>query len=186
MRLFKSTYSKKSLPVQFLSRRSLPLLAIAAALFLSACASAPKVPDVSLDGNNGATTDVTTEAEVVAVPNNSVSARAPVDRVVFFDFDSAQVRSEYRATVTDHGRFLAANPDGRVQLEGHTDERGTREYNIALGEGRAQNIRELLQLQGASPSQISIISFGEELPAASGQNEGAWAQNRRVVIVYSN
>lgn len=186
MRLFQSACSDFALSAKNPLRKTLPFLAIVAVMLVSACTSAPKIPDVPLV-NNGAESSGTNTAEVVVpVPANSVSARAPADRVVFFDFDDAQVRSEYRAIVTDHGRFLAANPDGRVQLEGHTDERGTREYNIALGEGRAQNISQLLQLQGASPGQISLISFGEELPATSGQNEGAWSQNRRVVIVYSN
>ncbi len=187
MRLTKSVYSETTHPAPQVAKRVLPFFVIAFAMLVSACTSAPKIPDVPLvNTNSGASSSGTSDSEVVAVNSNSISARAPADRVVFFDFDDAQVRSEYRATVTDHGRFLAANPDGRVQLEGHTDERGTREYNIALGENRAQNISQLLQLQGARPGQISVISFGEELPAASGQNEGAWAQNRRVVIVYSN
>jgi len=82
--------------------------------------------------------------------------------------------------------FLAANPDSKVRLEGHTDERGTREYNIGLGEGRSQSIGTMLQLQGANSGQMSTISFGEELPAASGHSESAWSQNRRVSIIYTN
>ena len=87
--------------------------------------------------------------------------------------------------ITAHGRFLAQNPTGKVRLEGHTDERGTREYNVALGEGRAVSISRMMQLQGVSPTQISVISFGEELPVEDAQTEGAWAQNRRVNIIYS-
>ena len=83
-----------------------------------------------------------------------------------------------------HARYLAANPTVRVRLEGHTDERGSREYNIGLGERRAQAVRRALLLQGATETQLSTVSYGAERPAAAGSNEAAWAQNRRVEIVY--
>jgi len=105
---------------------------------------------------------------------------------VYFDYDATEVQPDYLSVVTEHGRFLAANPDSKVRLEGHTDERGTREYNIGLGEGRSQSIGTMLQLQGANSGQMSTISFGEELPAASGHSESAWSQNRRVSIIYTN
>ena len=85
-----------------------------------------------------------------------------------------------------HGRYLAQNPEGRVRLEGHTDERGSREYNIALGERRAQSIARMLQLQGVSSAQARSISYGEELPVDENHTPDSWAKNRRVHIIYEN
>jgi len=86
--------------------------------------------------------------------------------------------------VAAHAKYLAGHPGTRVRLEGHTDERGSREYNIGLGERRAQSVRRALLLQGAADAQISTVSYGEERPAAPGHDEAAWAKNRRVEIVY--
>ena len=86
--------------------------------------------------------------------------------------------------LTAHVRFLRANPGASVVLQGHTDERGTREYNLALGERRAGAVERYLNVQGVSPSQVEVVSYGEERPAARGQNEQAYAQNRRVVFAY--
>jgi peptidoglycan-associated lipoprotein len=107
------------------------------------------------------------------------------NRVVYFDYDSAQVREQDVATLEAHAEYLAENPDVSVTLEGHTDERGAREYNLALGERRALSIRQILMLQGAMREQFRVVSFGEERPAADGSNESAYAQNRRVEIKYS-
>ncbi len=109
-----------------------------------------------------------------------------LDRIIYFDFDSSEVRDEFTDIVARHAVQLASNPGARVRLEGHTDERGSREYNIGLGERRSQSVRRMLLIQGASASQIATVSFGEERPAAEGSNEGAWAQNRRVEINYIN
>jgi peptidoglycan-associated lipoprotein len=105
-------------------------------------------------------------------------------RVVYFEFDSSEVRGTGVEVVAAHARYLAANPATRVRLEGHTDERGSREYNIGLGERRAQAVRRALMLQGGLDGQISTVSYGEERPAAPGHDEEAWAKNRRVEIVY--
>lgn len=107
-------------------------------------------------------------------------------RVIYFDFDSSEVRDEFTDIVARHAVQLASNPGARVRLEGHTDERGSREYNIGLGERRSQSVRRMLLIQGASASQIATVSFGEERPAADGSNESAWALNRRVEITYIN
>jgi peptidoglycan-associated lipoprotein len=107
-------------------------------------------------------------------------------RVIYFDFDSSEIRTEFVEVISTHGRFLAANSAARVRLEGHTDERGSREYNIGLAERRAQTVRRALILQGARESQIATVSYGEERPAAAGSNEQAWALNRRVEILYIN
>ena len=97
---------------------------------------------------------------------------------------SSEIKGEGTDVVAAHAKYLAANPSTRVRLEGHTDERGSREYNIGLGERRAQAVRRALLLQGAADAQISTVSYGEERPAVPGHDEAAWAKNRRVEIVY--
>ena len=108
----------------------------------------------------------------------------PEVRIIYFDYDKADIRGEYRTALADHARYLAANPGSRMRLEGHADERGSREYNIGLWERRAQAVRRVLTLQNVSPMQATTASFGEERPASLGHDEAAWAQNRRVEIVY--
>jgi peptidoglycan-associated lipoprotein len=104
--------------------------------------------------------------------------------IIYFDFDSAAIRSEYNRTIAAHAAYLVENPNVRVRLEGHTDERGSREYNIGLGERRAQAVRRSLMLQGVPAEQLATVSLGEERPAVSGSDEEAWAMNRRVEFVY--
>ena len=106
--------------------------------------------------------------------------------ILYFAFDSAELRREDADVVARHALQLADNPRWQVRLEGHADERGSREYNIGLGERRSQTVRRMLMIQGASASQISTVSFGEERPAVDGSDESAWAQNRRVEIKYTN
>ena len=105
--------------------------------------------------------------------------------VIYFDYDSSEIRSEYIQVVTAHAAYLVKYPNAKVRLEGHTDERGSREYNIGLGERRAQAVRRALQLQGATEAQIATVSYGEERPAVAGGEEQALAQNRRVEIVHA-
>ena len=106
--------------------------------------------------------------------------------IIYFDFDQSELRTEYGDLLARHANQLANNGRMRVRLEGHADERGSREYNIGLGERRAQAVRRMLLIQGASASQISTVSFGEERPAAFGSDEASWALNRRVEIQYIN
>lgn len=106
------------------------------------------------------------------------------NRVVYFDYDSSSVRVEDQATLTAHSAYLGTHPNVTIRLVGHTDERGSREYNLALGERRALAIRQILMLQGASLEQFQVASFGEERPAVEGHDESSWAQNRRVELVY--
>ena len=103
---------------------------------------------------------------------------------VFFDFDSFVVKSEFQPVVEAHGKYLASTKNRRIVIEGHTDERGGREYNLALGQKRAEAVKQRLMLLGATDSQIETVSFGKEKPRAVGSNEEAWAQNRRADIVY--
>ncbi len=105
-------------------------------------------------------------------------------KIIYFEFDQSSVLPEYVEVVNNHARYLFDYTDIKVRLEGHADERGTREYNIALGERRAVAVRQLLLLQGVSANQINIISYGEELPAALAHDEESWGLNRRVELVY--
>jgi peptidoglycan-associated lipoprotein len=105
-------------------------------------------------------------------------------KVIYFDFDRSEIKPEFAEVISAHARNLTSHPNLKMKLEGNTDERGTREYNIGLGERRAQAVRRALMLQGVAESQISTVSFGSERPAAEGDDEAAWAQNRRVEMVY--
>lgn len=107
-------------------------------------------------------------------------------RVVYFDFDSSEIKPEDREIVEAHAQYLVDHPNATVVLEGHTDERGSREYNIALGERRAKAVRRFVGLLGASDMQIRTVSYGEERPAELGHDESAWQLNRRVEIDYTN
>lgn len=109
---------------------------------------------------------------------------AGISRVIYFDFDSFTVKPEYQGLVDQHARFLQSNRGRSVSLEGHTDERGSREYNLALGQKRAEAVRRALTLVGAADAQIEAVSFGEESPAVSGSSEDAYSQNRRVELRY--
>ena len=105
-------------------------------------------------------------------------------RIVYFDFDSFVVKDEFRGVIDAHAKYLQANRSARMTLQGHADERGSREYNIALGQKRADAVKKLMQLLGATEMQIETVSFGKEKPRAEGHNEAAWAENRRVEILY--
>ncbi len=105
-------------------------------------------------------------------------------KIIYFDFDKSKIKAEFLPLLEQHATYLTEFPDTKVRLEGHSDERGSREYNIALGERRAKAVKRFLQLKGVAEDQISIVSFGEELPARLGHNEAAWALNRRVEIIY--
>jgi peptidoglycan-associated lipoprotein len=105
--------------------------------------------------------------------------------VIYFDFDKSEIRPEFAEVVAAHARNLTGHPNLRLKLEGNTDERGTREYNIGLGERRAQAVRRALMLQGVAESQLSTVSFGAERPAVEGDDEAAWSKNRRVELVYT-
>jgi peptidoglycan-associated lipoprotein len=118
--------------------------------------------------------------EAVGGPDSPWSSR-----VIYFDFDSSQVRDEFRPILQAQATYLSAHPSARVVLEGHTDERGSREYNLGLGERRAQAVRQILLVLGVSAQQMQVVSYGKEKPAAVGHNEEAWRMNRRVEIVYS-
>lgn len=106
-------------------------------------------------------------------------------RVVYFDFDRADVRPEAAATLACHGKYLKDRPSARMTLEGHADERGTEEYNLALGQRRAEAVKKVMTVLGVQDGRIETVSFGEEKPAAMGHDEGSWAKNRRADIKYA-
>ncbi|MFI4954693.1 MAG: peptidoglycan-associated lipoprotein Pal [Gammaproteobacteria bacterium] len=105
-------------------------------------------------------------------------------RVFYFDYDDPQIRNEYFEIIRAHARNLVANPTVHIRVEGHTDGRGSREYNIALGERRAQAVMNVLLMEGANREQVSVVSYGKEKPAVPGHDESAYQYNRRAVIVY--
>ena len=111
---------------------------------------------------------------------------AAMTMIIYFDFDQSELRAEYADVLARHASGLSNNSRTSLRLEGHADERGSREYNIGLGERRSQSVRRMLLIQGASTDQISTVSFGEERPAAFGSDEDAYQQNRRVEIKYTN
>ncbi|MGR8934910.1 MAG: peptidoglycan-associated lipoprotein Pal [Gammaproteobacteria bacterium] len=105
-------------------------------------------------------------------------------RVIYFMYDSSQVEDEFVPVINAHAQYLIAHPGQHVVLDGHADERGSREYNIALGEQRAQAVLRMLQMQGVGGEQMEIVSYGEEKPAVNGHDEESWHQNRRVELRY--
>ncbi len=113
-------------------------------------------------------------------PGNPLSTR-----VIYFDFDMSNVRPEYREVVAAHATYLNANPGARMSLEGHADERGTREYNLGLSERRGFSVEELMDAQGGSDNQMTVVPYGEERPATDCSEERCWSQNRRVEIIYT-
>ncbi|NEZ04609.1 peptidoglycan-associated lipoprotein Pal [Wenzhouxiangella sp. XN201] len=106
-------------------------------------------------------------------------------RVIYFEFDRSNVRSQFRPIIEAHAEYLRANPSARVMLEGHADERGSREYNLGLGERRGDSVRELLESNRVSSDQLEVVSYGEERPVCRESNDGCWERNRRVEIVYT-
>ena len=156
---------------------------IAAITMLAVGACAKKAPEQLPPAPEGTGTDTgTNTGGVVPGSQEDFVANVSSDRI-FFGFDQYNVDAEDQATLQSQAQWLARNPAVRVTLEGHADERGTRDYNIALGERRANAAKIYLATLGVDPSRIDVISYGKERPAALGSNEEAWAQNRRAVTV---
>ncbi|MBU0622723.1 MAG: peptidoglycan-associated lipoprotein Pal [Gammaproteobacteria bacterium] len=157
--------------------------------FLAACASEPAKEEVKEPVAASAAAEPVAESAAPA----AVEASAPVgeqevampdSNSVFFPFDVDAVQAADRDTIQAHGAYLSKNSSAKVRVEGNADERGSSEYNLGLGQRRANNVRKALILAGAKESQIETVSFGEEKPRASGHDEESWAQNRRADIVY--
>jgi peptidoglycan-associated lipoprotein len=182
-------------------------MAAVVAAVLAGCASTSDQPEAPIDDKNaaasssagGATTaplgsggTTTARPGATATPGTSAGAnplRDPANilskRSVYFDFDSFAVKEEFRPLVEAHARYLAQNRNARMTVQGHTDERGSREYNIALGQRRADAVKRMMTLTGAQESQVETVSFGKEKPKSAGHDEAAWTENRRADIVYA-
>ena len=165
-------------------KKSLPLLVLP--LILAACASGVTLNDVPVEDKAG----TTNQAQSSVAPVTAVDTRAidpgpqGVEKVVYFDFDSFVIKPEAKPILEAHARYLRADAKRRASLEGHTDEQGGREYNLALGQKRAEAVRKALNLLGVADSQIEAVSFGKEKPAVVGSTEAAYAKNRRVEFNY--
>lgn len=157
--------------------------------FLAGCAQ-PTVPDP--DAQSDASDRDGSMADLDAMDDGGMDDgeffgdESAMTMIIYFDFDQSELRPEYADVLARHASGLSNNSRTSVRLEGHADERGSREYNIGLGERRSQSVRRMLLIQGASSDQIATVSFGEERPAAFGSDEDSWQQNRRVEIKYTN
>lgn len=165
------------------------LLLLSLAAVLSGCASGVKLDDVQVDDRSGG-------ASSQMGGSNGLNARnlgamegikqgpIGVDHIIYFDLDSYTVKAEYQNVLEAHARFLRADRNRRVNLEGHTDERGGSEYNLALGQKRSESVRRALSVLGVPEAQMEAVSFGKEKPVAQGSDEAAFAQNRRAALNY--
>jgi peptidoglycan-associated lipoprotein len=179
-------------------KRSLGILALTA--FLTACSSGVKLNEVPVEDKNASAATAPADPNAASSPVSSaaqsnvasvVGGRAGAQgvapagvNVVYFEYDSFALLPEARAVLERNAAHLQANKQFKVQLEGHTDERGGREYNLALGQKRAETVRRALTLLGVSDAQLEAVSFGKEKPSAQGADEAAFAKNRRVEIKY--
>ena len=177
-------------------RKILSLLLVLTLVSLGACAHKPPKPtaqntssqvpnDALANGANangaaGGAGAAAGTGEDIAGPQEGILAQ----RIIYFGFDSSDIPGEGMALLTAHAHYLVSHPTMHVRLEGNTDERGSREYNIGLGERRAQAVRRAMLLQGVAEAQLSTVSYGAERPQVEGHDETAWAKNRRVVINY--
>ena len=162
-------------------------LAFVAAALVVGCSSGVKLNDAPVSDQGAASTNGSQSA-VAPVDLNATqgTAQGPVGvaRIIYFDFDSYTVKPEYQSVLDAHARYLKSHTATRVTLEGNTDERGGREYNLALGQKRADAVRRALGLLGVPDSQMEAVSFGKEKPAVQGSSEEAYAKNRRVELTY--
>jgi len=168
-------------------KRTIYSLAIVA--LIAGCSSGTKLNDTPVTDGRGTAGQQGGASTVTPVnaDQGAATAQGPigVERIVYFDYDSYTVKPEFQSIIDGHARFLKSAPQRRISIEGHTDERGGREYNLALGQKRAEAVRRALTLLGVNDSQIEAVSFGKEKPAVQGGGEEAWAQNRRAEIRYT-
>lgn len=161
------------------------VVVVAGVLALTACGSSVKldetapIEDSAGYANSRQVGTVDVSSDPLNNPNGELARRS-----VYFDFDSYVVKEEYRPVVEAHSRYLNSRKNRKVIIQGNTDDRGGSEYNLALGQKRAEAVRKAMSLMGVSDSQMEAVSFGKEKPRAEGSNEAAWAENRRADIVY--
>jgi peptidoglycan-associated lipoprotein len=166
------------------------IVLVAAVCSITACGKSNTRDDASSANTNtvtpsSSTTGSNSDRNIAVSELEAKQAKLLQTLVVYFDYDQAEIRPEFNELLAAHGQFLAKNAAATLRLEGNTDERGSREYNIGLGERRAQAVRRALMLQGAAANQLTTVSYGEERPASTGSNEESWRLNRRVELVYS-
>ena len=176
-----------------MKRIAMIFLVATAGLLLAGCPKKPTIVPPTATSEavapvSGATTNAAQQDASQVRPLGADAATAAAGEgtlggTIRFDYDSSEIKAEYAPLITAQAKRLSAERRASVRLEGHTDERGSAEYNVALGERRAQAVKKALLLQGAVESQLSTVSYGEERPVADGHDEAAWAQNRRVEIV---
>lgn len=170
-------------------------LLVAGTLILSGCPKKPgvkappvagtQVPGSATTGSEGASTSGSPlDGDTSSARGLNTQSGPYARKIIYFDFDKSEIKPEFADIVSSAAHLLTSDTTVKLKLEGNTDQRGTREYNIGLGERRAQAVRRALMLQGVSESQLSTVSFGAERPAAEGDDEGAWSKNRRVELVY--
>jgi peptidoglycan-associated lipoprotein len=173
-----------------LQRLAMALSVLAMSAVLTGCPKKSEtLPDAGATLPESSTTTTGTTGSSVSSSELSAEQREleqlrQTGMIIYFDYDRAEIKSEYVPVIAAHAKYLNANSARKVRLEGHTDERGSREYNIGLGERRAQAVRRALMLQGVADTQITTVSYGEERPAVAGSDETAYARNRRVELVY--
>lgn len=159
-------------------------------LGLAGCASNVKLDEVPVEDKAGTAASQGPQASsaVSTIEAGKIPGVDPgptgVSKVIYFDYDSFVIRAESQALIEAHARYLRADKNRRIAIEGHADERGGREYNLALGQKRSEAVRKALGLLGVSDNQLEAVSFGKEKPADPGHDEAAWAKNRRAEIAY--
>ncbi|WP_440222099.1 peptidoglycan-associated lipoprotein Pal [Dokdonella sp. MW10] len=152
---------------------------------VAACKKKQEVRPTQPTENTSATTTTPTQSTGRYQKGDLATDACLRQRVVYFDLDRTEIKGEFQAQISCHAEYLRQFPEARVTLEGHADERGTREYNLGLGERRGNAVSSALGGAGASSSQLNVVSYGEERPVDRGHDESAWSKNRRVEIVYT-
>lgn len=159
-------------------------------LFLAACGGGSAIKGDESAGEGASASTTGSGAETSAAGDSraegrlATSAERPEKTRVYFDFDSSAIDNESRGIIERHAAYLAANPNIKINLTGHADERGTREYNLALGERRGTSVERMLEVLGITSDRMTMISYGEEQPLAMGHDETSWRVNRRVELIY--
>jgi peptidoglycan-associated lipoprotein len=161
------------------------ILATAVVLALGACAKKTTTPVEPVEPPPPETTTTTTTDDGRYSVEDLETDSCLRQRVVYFDFDKSEIKSEFQQIMGCHGKYLRDRPSAQITLEGHADERGTREYNLGLGERRGNAVSSALQANGGSAGQLNVVSYGEERPTCTESDEGCWSKNRRVEIVYT-
>ena len=173
-------------------KRSILTLTLIAVI--AGCSSGTKLNDVPVEDRSAGAAGAAgagggaamTKVEPVRIDAGAQNVAGPVGiaKIIYFDYDSYSIKPEFQAAIDGHARFLKSSPRRQVSIEGHTDERGGREYNLALGQKRSEAVRRALTLLGVNDAQVEAVSFGKEKSAAQGSGESVWAQNRRAEIAY--